>query len=547
MLSWFGSNKSVYKAVTVALVLLALLAGSFFDVSAKASFSDCLNHTSNSPSGVSVFAEEPNGVSVVPLLEGGPDISSAAAVVMDIKSGAILYAKNPLEAHQPSSLTKLVTMLVVLDTLASESNVSFSAAAASQDFPTASNAGYWNGDTSSVKDLLTAMIMCSADDCAYALAERAGGSMDGFAEMMNSYAAENGLTHSNFLNSNGRHVDGHYTCAYDMALAARELMNNVPEFRQAASGKSATISASGSALRNLSITNTHRFISGNDSYDYSYAGKTGGTAYGGDGTWSLCTFASVNGLDLVCIITGAPSNDSTYADTKLLFNYAFENFEAVSANSFLSSSTTEIGTLFNDDLLFASDGAGSIFTDSKASIILPKNADTGELVSNIHFNQIHEYVYGNNVIGGIDFFYNDIFAGSVDILFYTENASMTQSQFNGSFPSFLIRPESNQGSNIYSFDNTDEAKVTKPTFIDKIKSSVYSLYTPAKSFAAICAILIFLIGTLVIFLVFPTESKQKDKLYKKEYDVLTPPLYEDELSEIHSVRKPEVDDMHEIT
>lgn len=548
--SFFFVIRQKSKAVLAAALLVLLLTDSFFGAAAAAdSLSDAAiadNFSgiaaAEADSGAAYTAPDPT----LPLTDGGPDISSASAVVMDIRSGAVLYAKNQLEAHQPSSLTKLVTTLVCMENLSPGSTLAFSSAAASQDFPTASNAGYLNGDTTTVGEALTAMVMCSADDCAYALAEKAKGSMTAFAEAMNDYAAENGFLNSSFINSYGRHAEGHYTCAYDMAAAAARVMNTVPEFKSAASGTSAALSASGSSLRELTVKNTHRFINGADSYSYCYAGKTGGTAYGGDGTWSLCTFASYKGLDLVCIIMGAPSNDSTYADTKLLLDFAFENFEAVSASSFISSSAEGIGTLFNNDLLFHAEDISSVFVDPDAVLVLPKNADTSTLVSKVSLTQIHEYLYGNNVIGRIDFSYGDRNAGSADILFYTENASMPQSEFNRYFPSFLINPESNQGDNIYSEFDSEDAGTEKPGFFGKIKAGIYSLYTPAKSFAAVVSVFIFFIGLLVIFLIFPVETKHTDVLYTKEYNECPPHDYGDELSEVRTVRSSDVDDMHEV-
>lgn len=508
------------KAVFAVVLLITLLADGFFNVAKAAD-------------------------TALPVTDGGPEITSASAVVMDINSGAVLYAKNPTAAHQPSSLTKLVTALVCAEKLSMNSPVIFSSNASSQDFPTASNAGLKNGETTTVADAITAMIMCSADDCAVALAEKAGGDVTGFSTLMNTYASENGYKNTNFINSNGRHVEGHYTCAYDMALAASELMNTLPEFKAAASGESAVISASGASLSEITVTNTHRFIKGTDSYSYCYAGKTGGTAYGGDDTWSLCTFASYKGLDLVCIIMGAPENDDTYSDTKVLFDYAFENYTATAASTFMTSNSEEIGTLFNNGLLFDTENHGSIFTNEEAMIILPNNADSSKVTSQVTFTQIHEFSYGNNTIGKINFYYEDRLAGSADIIFYTENASMQQSEFNKYFPDFLINPETNQGANIYSdFGSTDTTE--KQSFFDKIKAGIYSLYTPAKSFAAICAVLIFLIGLLVLILLFPVEVKKRDKLYKQERESTRYSSDGDELSEVHSTRNPAVEDMHEI-
>ncbi|MGN0166286.1 MAG: D-alanyl-D-alanine carboxypeptidase family protein [Lachnospiraceae bacterium] len=514
-----------FRLFTILLILTALLAARFGTVS-------------------HALADEA-GSPALPITGGGPEISSQGAVVMEINSGAVLYAKNATTAYQPSSLTKLVTALVCKEQLSMRGLVTFSSTSASQDFPTASNAGFKNGETTTVEEAITGMIMCSADDCAVALAETAGGSMSGFAELMNTYASEHGYLNSNFVNSNGVQADGHYTCAYDMALAASELMTSSPEFKTAAGNTSATLSSSGGSLTEKIVYNTHRFIKGTDSYSYCYAGKTGGTSYGGDGTWSLCTFATYKGMNLVCIIMGAPSNDSTYEDTKALFDYAFENYESNPASTFLAKSGTDIGSLFSGEVFIETSTKSTIFTDPDAVIILPKNSDSSNITSLVSFTQINRFTYGNNIIGNIRFYYDHKLCGVADILFYSENASMGQSEFNKYFPDFLIDPDSNTDTNIYSdFGNTGTTE--KQGFFYKIKAGIYSLYTPAKFFSFICALFIFLIGLLVIFLIFPVEVKRKDRLYRQDRESFRNSSQGDELSEVRAIRNSDVEDMHEI-
>lgn len=525
----FSTIRYKNKAVFAVILAFALLINGFFSVAAA---DETVSGSSYDPT--------------LPISDGGPEITSASAVVMDVNSGAVLYAKNPTKALQPSSLTKLVTALVCFDELSLNSPVVFSANAASQDFPTASNAGFRNGETTDVKSALTSMLMCSADDCTIALAEKVKGTEEAFAELLNAYAAEHGYKNTNFVNSNGVHNDEHYTCTFDMALAASELMKKYPEYRSVVSSVSTTLSASGSSLSTLTINNTHRFIKGTDSYTYCYAGKTGGTAYGGDETWSLCTYASKGGMNLVCIIMGAPSNDETYSDTKVLFDYAFTNYVKTSASDFISSEQEGLGKLFNENTAYNPSEASTIFTDSSSYLVLPADAKSEDIKSEISFTQIHEFVYGNNIIGAMKFYYNGRLAGSADIIFYTENASLTQDDFNQSFPSFLLSPDTTQGSNFYS-DFGDSSVTKKPGFFDKLKASLLSLYTPAKTFAFVCAVLIFFMGVLVILMIFPVKLKKKDRLYRKEYDKFKTSAPDDELSEVHTKRRSDVEDMHEIT
>lgn len=123
-----------------------------------------------------------------PLSTAVPTIKSASAVVMDVNSGAVLLEKNSAEMGQPSSLTKLMTAYIAFSELNPGATITCSSAAATQNFPTAANVGYRQGDSYHVSDALTGMLMASAEDCAYSLAEKVSGSMEGFADKMNMYA-----------------------------------------------------------------------------------------------------------------------------------------------------------------------------------------------------------------------------------------------------------------------------------------------------------------------------------------------------------------------
>ena len=451
----------------------------------------------------------------LPVIDGGPDIASASAVVMDINTGAVLYSKNPTEKQQPSSLTKLLTAYISLDRLSLGSTMSCSAGAASQDFPTAANVGYVSGEIFCVSDALKGMLLASAEDCAYALAEKCSGSMDSFAKLMNEYAEELGLLNSHFVNSMGIYVNNHYSCAYDMALVASKLMKNFPAYRGILSSGTAVLGATNMSS-SREIQSSHRFMNGDDKCDYCYAAKTGGSAYGGDETWAMCCYAAHNNMDLACIIMGSPELDDAYDDTKALFAYAFNTFEGRPLSASSENSDNGIGLLFAEYPMFDPLGNNGIYLDKNATLIMPARGDEALLGSEIAFEQLSDFVQGENVIGKLKLRYGDRYAGSADIIYYTEETSMSEAEFYKLFPSFLTRPV-----NTYSSYIKPEVKnVTEKTSpLSRAKTSFLSLFTHAKLWTALFVILLFAAGTVFIFLVFPTQGGSKlGGLYTRQYE-----------------------------
>lgn len=458
---------------------------------------------------------EGTGTSVQAILDGGPDIPSVSAVVMDINSGAILYAKNPTQKQQPSSLTKLMTAYVCLNELGLCNSISCSAGAASQDFPTAANVGYISGETFSVSDALKGMLLASAEDCAYSLAEKAAGSMDSFAVMMNEYGGKLGFVNSHFVNSMGLSANGHYSCAYDMAVVASKLMKNFPAYKGIlSSGKAYLSSTNLSSSRE--IESSHRFMNGDDSCEYCYAAKTGGSAYGGDDTWAMCCYAAHNNMDLVCIIMGSPDIDDTYADTKTLFEYAFNIYEGRALKAGSTSSGNGIGLLFSEHPMFDFDNSSTIYADPKAGIIMPSRGDESLVTTSVSFEQVPDFEHGENIIGKINIFYDGRSAGAADIIYYTENAAMSEAAFEKVFPAYL-----NQPANTYSSYIKPQVKPApdKASILVRAKNKIFSLYTPAKLAMLVFILLLFACGAAVIIIVFPKHGGSKiTGLYTRRYE-----------------------------
>ena len=474
----------------------------------------------------------------LPVTDGGPQIASEAAVVMDVNSGAVLYAKNQTEALQPSSLTKLMTAYIALDENLS-GTMAVSVPGASNYFDTASNVGYHSTENIRVIDALRGMLMISAEDCTYTLAEKSANTMDEFAVKMNDYTAKLGLENSHFANGMGVNAEGHYSCAYDMAKVAALLMRDFPEYKQIVSAESITLAAT-NLSDERSITSTHRFINGRDDCPNVYAGKTGGSAWGGDDTWALCTYASGNGLNLVCIIMGAPENGDTYEDTKTLFEYAFENYRTVPASSVAMGTASEIDSLFAECPLFDAATSESVETDGSASLILPASYDKEDLSLTVSFNQLDEFINGANIIGSVSYYLNDRPVGHADIIYYTQSVSMSAEVFNSLFPSYLSMPEYTP----LKASPQTPAKVSN-TFFNRFKATLASFYTTAKLQSFLFALLLFIIGTVLIIVFLPGPRGLENRLYARTYE--NRETVDSETSEVRRMRRNEGDsEMHEI-
>ena len=153
----------------------------------------------------------------------GPAIGAEGAILMEADSGTVLYAKNIHEHLYPASITKLLTGLLAYEKLSMDDMVEFSETAV---FSGSSSIGIDPGEALTVEQSLYALMVASANEVAAGLAEKMGGSLDKFPDMMNSRAESLGCTDSHFTNPHGLFNEEHYTSAYDMALIAREYFSH---------------------------------------------------------------------------------------------------------------------------------------------------------------------------------------------------------------------------------------------------------------------------------------------------------------------------------
>ena len=260
---------------------------------------------------------------MLPLRARALDLNVAAksAVLMDAATGTILYEQNPHEALAPASVTKVMTMLLIMEAIDSgkiswDDAVTASEAAAAKG---GSQIYLKVGETMSVSDMVKSIAVSSANDCACAMAEHLAGSESAFVEQMNQKAQELGMTDTHFVNCTGLDDDpgaaSHRTSAHDIALMSRELLKNHPDIK-----KFTTIWMD--TVRNgaFGLSNTNKMVR---FYDGCTGLKTGFTSGAG---YCLSASAQRNGMELIAVVMGSKTSAERFAAAKSMLDYGFANF-----------------------------------------------------------------------------------------------------------------------------------------------------------------------------------------------------------------------------
>lgn len=267
----------------------------------------------------------------------GPGTYGEAAVVMEVDTGAILYAKN-LDGHFfPASITKVLTTLIALENGQLSDPVYFSHDCVAFLKPDEASIGMKEGNQISLEQALYATLLASANEAAYAVGENVGKNVghdyNWFVEQMNLRCQELGGSNSNFVNTSGLHDANHYTCARDMALIAREMFKH-PEFFTIAQTYEYKIPESETTEEHIFQQHHKMMDPGNENYyEYVIGGKTG---YTSDALSTLVTMADNGSMQLVCVVLKTHGKN-IYPDTRNLLEYAFTNFSKIAAADYETS------------------------------------------------------------------------------------------------------------------------------------------------------------------------------------------------------------------
>ena len=318
------------------------------------------------------------------------NLSAPSVLLMEASTGTILYEKNSHTVLRPASITKIMTTLLALENSDLNEVVTFSDDAINNTEGSGIYRDY--GEQMTMEQCLYAVMLNSANECAYAVAEHVGGTVEHFVDMMNEKAAELGCTNTHFANPHGLQDENHYTTAHDMALIAQAAYQN-ETFRIIIGTKMYTIPPTNKHAEETVLRNHHDMLctyhNSNRKYLYPYCvgGKTGYTATANS---TLVTYAEKDGMTLICVVMNTQSPNQ-FIDTVNLFDYAFDNFQVLNVaendTDYSAETTVDNGNLNNI--------APFVELDKEAVIVLPKTAEFSDTSSSVEYNDSDPEIAGS--------------------------------------------------------------------------------------------------------------------------------------------------------
>ncbi len=424
--------------------------------------------------------------------ENTPNINSEAAIVMEASTGAILYEKNIHKTYYPASITKILTTLIALENSSLGEIVTHSKKAIYDVDLDSSRIGIDIGEQLTMEQSLYGIMLESANEVSYAVAEHISGDVESFAKLMNEKAASLGCVDSNFVNPHGLPDPNHYTSAYDMALISRAAINN-ETFRKIAGTRTYTIPPTNIQEEARPLANHHKFVRKSIPYEGAIGGKTG---YTSKAKYTLVTFAERNGMTLICVLMRSESIQSEYEDTANLLNYGFDNF-SIHKISDVEGGKEDLS--LEDSSLFAkysplfSDSEARLQVDPASNIILPNHASFSDTEKEIVLAPLTELTDGINILGNIKYSYNGTYIGSANITYdFSKNTDLLEG-------SYVPVPT-----------------ITEPNAVSKQQKSNESTYNmKAIIIGVIVCVLVLLVGLYIIFIEVPHIRKRKNYLQKR--------------------------------
>ena len=277
------------------------------------------------------------------------NLDCASAILIEQHTGKILYSYNVHEKLRPASVTKIMSILLIMDAI-KEGKINYDT-----KIPCSENAASMGGsqiwldttETLSVEEMLKAICVVSANDCVTAMAEYLGGTEEGFVKMMNEKAESLGMNDTEFKNCHGIDEDGHMTSSYDISLMSKELLNNYPEII-----KYTTIWSDSLRDGKSELINTNKLV-------HNYKGctglKTGSTS---QALFNLSASATRDDLSLIAVVMKAPTSIKRFKCASSLLDFGFANFEykkMVSKDDIIKNVKVSKGVISETNLIAEND------------------------------------------------------------------------------------------------------------------------------------------------------------------------------------------------
>lgn len=345
-----------------------------------------------------------------------PDLNSRAAILIDSKTGNVLFEKNADKKMYPASTTKIMTALLALEKvdkgeISLEQPITYTKTAEATMDIDGSNIALKVDEKMVLGDLIKGLLLASGNDAAAIIAEYIGGSIDAFVVMMNEKASSLGLENTHFANPHGLHHEENYTTAADMAKLAREAMKN-ETFRSIVECAHIRLAATNMSEERYYI-NTNNLVS-RMRYPYYYYDKATGIKTGSTTEAGYCLVSSAKdkGKEVIAVVFKADDISASHTDSKNLLEYGFTDFSSIRF--------AKVDDIYGEvKVKQSSDGTDHILLSAKDNleILFPKNADSSdvEVITDIP-EKVYAPIKKGQEIGKVNFVYNSKVIGSVPLV-----------------------------------------------------------------------------------------------------------------------------------
>lgn len=328
------------------------------------------------------------------------NLESGSAILIEQNSGQVLYEYNPHEQLRPASVTKVMSILLIMEALDSGKITLTDKVPCSENAASMGGSQIWLDvrEELTVDEMLKAICVVSANDCTVAMAEYLEGSTDSFVKKMNEKAKELGMNDTTFKNCHGIDEDGHVTSSYDIALMSRELLTKHPDIT-----KYTTIYMDTLRDGKSELVNTNKLIR---NYKGATGLKTGSTSIA---LYNLSASATRDGLSLIAVIMKAPTTKIRFAEAQKLLDYGFSNYsyqQFGNKGDVLKSVTVYKGIESTVNIVYK-ENAGALVKKGE-------NNDVEEIV-NLEENICAPIIKGQK-LGEIKYMINENPIGSVDLV-----------------------------------------------------------------------------------------------------------------------------------
>lgn len=329
------------------------------------------------------------------------NLESESAILIEAKTGKILYEKNPNIPLRPASVTKIMSILLIMEAIENNEITLETKISCSENASSMGGSQIWLSETENltVHEMLKAICIASANDCTYAMAEFLCGSEEVFVQKMNDKAKELGMKNTVFKNCHGLDEDGHVSSSYDIALMSKELLTNYPEITEYTTTWMDSLRDGKSEL-----VNTNKLIR---TYEGATGLKTGSTSLA---LYNLSASATRNDLSLIAVVMRAPTPKTRFNEAKLLLDYGFNTYiykTLNNKNDFYQTVNISKGNKNDVNLIY-----------EESSGVLLKKSNKDNISQNVIINQnkLVAPIYKGDVLGKIEYLINGNIECSVNLI-----------------------------------------------------------------------------------------------------------------------------------